>query len=47
VVQFDPTNYAVTEGNQASITAVLSNPADRDILVAFSTTDGTARCKHP
>lgn len=41
-VQFDPTTYSITEGEQASIVAVLSTEADRAVSVDFNTVDGTA-----
>ena len=45
-VQFDPTSYSVTEGDQASLTAVLSFAASRDVTVDVSTVDGSATGKY-
>jgi hypothetical protein len=42
MVSFIPTDYTVTEGNQVSITAFLTVPADRDLTIDFTTSDGTA-----
>ena len=46
MVQFDLTSYSVTEGEQASLTAVLSFAADRDVTVDVSTVDGSAIGKY-
>ena len=42
VVNFVPTTYQVTEGSSVQITAMLNNPADRDVTVDFTTVPGTA-----
>ena len=42
VVEFDPEIYFVTEGERASIRAVLNFAADRDVTVDFVTSDGSA-----
>lgn len=41
-VQFDPVNYDVIEGEQASLVAVLSFAADRPVTVDFATNDDSA-----
>ena len=43
LVQFDRVLYDVEEGQQVFLTAVLSAEAERDLMVDFSTFDGTAR----
>ena len=42
MVQFNPVSYAVTEGEQAAVTAVLNFVADRNVTVDFTTSDGSA-----
>ena len=42
VVQFQPDTYSVTEGEQASLTAVLNFAAIRDVTVNISTSNGLA-----
>ena len=42
LVNLDPNNYTVTEGEQVTITAVLSREADRPLSVGFFTDDETA-----
>ena len=41
MVNFDPTTYSVMEGSSVVITAMLNNPADRDVSVDFTTVPGT------
>jgi hypothetical protein len=41
-VRFDPIEYNVPEGDQVSLTVRLNSPADREVTVDVSTTDGTA-----
>ena len=42
MVQFDPITYAVTEGEQASVLAVLNFASNRDVSVDFATGDLSA-----
>ena len=46
MVQFDPVVYSVTEGERASIRAVLNFAADRDVTVEFTTVSGSAGGKN-
>ena len=41
-MNFAPTTYSVMEGSSVQITAILNNPADRDVTVDFTTVPGTA-----
>ena len=41
-MQFNPTTYSVDEGGQLVFIVELSSPADRDVTVEFTTTDGSA-----
>ena len=41
-VQFEPADYLVTEGEQVAILVVLSDSADREVTVQFTTVDDSA-----
>ena len=42
MVELDPVEYTVAEGESASLTAVLNFVADRDVSVDLITQNGTA-----
>lgn len=44
-LSLDPLTQDVTEGDDAVINVLLSNPSDKDIVVTFNTQDGTANGK--
>ena len=47
MVQFDPITYSTMEGQAATMTIVLSEAANEEVTVLFSTEDGSARGNDP
>ena len=41
-MDFDPTIYSVTEGEQIELMVVLNRPSDYDVTVQLNTSDGRA-----
>ena len=42
IVDFNPTTYSVTEGDQAELMVVLNRPSDHDVTIQLTTSDGRA-----